>query len=475
MTSRSHASAACLLAAAVLATGCVDQPDAVAPGASRQAAVGVPSSAMLTSATSVVVGPYTITITDLGLLPGGTYSSGYSLNNTGLVAGMATNVSGGLERVLWSNGALATIPNFDPSSTLLPAKLNDRGDLILNEAFGKSSVHVAIWRDPGGAYHQLPPFPGGDALRVYARGINGVGLITGTVREPNLAVTLHGVLWQDGAFLQDLGAMSGYQSTDPQDINDLGQVVGIATNTTNFNTTAFRWQNGSFTNLGALAPGAASSALATNNTGTIVGTSNGGFPVRWVNGQIQSLPVPAGVIQPTPVDVNDNGDIIGWGTSMTPGALYASAFWRNGQPILLPPWPGATQTMARSINNRAEITGEGNIVAGGPMHALMWSIAAGSPSPVNATPVVSLVATSGTTIRAGGRVTMRGSFTDPDNGPWRYEFHWGNAVTTGTANAAGSMTATRTYSTRGTFSVRYSVTDGKGAIGTSKAVKVTVR
>ena len=370
---------------------------------------------------------------------------------------------------------MTTIPNFDPSSTLIPTKLNDGGHLILNEFIGKVSINYGIWRKPNGTYHQLPPFPGGDPLRVFARGINTAGLIAGTVREPNLAITQHGVLWQNGAFQQDLGAMAGYNSTNPQDINDAAAVVGISTNTTNFNTTAFLWQNGTFTNLGALSAGAASSAIAMNNTGTIVGTSNGGFPVRWVNGQILQLPVPNGVIQPTPVDVNDAGDIIGWGTSSSVGALYSSAFWRNGQAILLPAWPGATQTLARSINNNAEIVGEGPVVAGGPQHALKWKITTGNPPPTNTTPNVTLTATTPTTISVGGSVTMLGTFTDPDNGPWSYKFMWKNGPTSGTTTTPGNIVASRTYTQKGTFSVRLVVTDAKGAAGTSNAVSVIVR
>jgi uncharacterized membrane protein len=194
-----------------------------------------------------------------------------------------------------------------------------------------------------------------------------------------------------------------------------------------------------------------------------------------VNGALQQLPVPAGVIQPSPVDVNDGGDIVGWGTSTAPGVLYASAFWRNGQPILLPPWPGATQTLARSINNNAEIVGEGPITPGGPVHALKWAITTGGPPPVNSAPVDTLVATTARTIRAGGRVTMRGSFTDPDNGPWRYSFLWGNGRTNGTVATNGAVTATRTYTTRGTYQVRFIVTDAKGAADTSSAVTVTVQ
>lgn len=450
-----------LLSSALLAIGCTDSTHVSAPSLTPDEERSA-FTADVHATASVVVGPYTITITDLGLLPGGTYASGYTINNADLVAGMAYNSLGGLERVLWNNGAMTTIPNFDPSSTLIPTKLNEGGHLILNEYIGKSSVNYAIWREPNGTYHQLPPFPGGDPLRVHALSINTAGLIVGYARESNLG-PFHGVIWQNGSFLQDIGLVL------PQDINDLGQVVGGTA------STAFLWQNGTFTDLGALSPGAVSSAYAINNTGTIVGTSNGGFPVRWVNGQISSLPVPNGVIQPRPVDVNDAGDIIGWGTSSAPGALYASAFWRNGQPLLLPAWPGATQTLARSINDSAEIVGEGPIVAGGPQHALKWTITTGNPPPTNATPDVTLAATTPTTIKVGGTVTMRGTFADPDNGPWNYEFMWKNGSTTGTTTTAGDIVASRTYWAKGNFKVRLAVTDARGAVGTSNQISVIVR
>ena len=404
MLFRNHATALGVVATIALASACADQTDPAAPSLAATASDVTVSSAVQANAV-VVVGPYTITITDLGLLPGGTYASGYTLNNTGLVAGVASSPTVGLGPALWRNGTVTALPNYNGAGVLIPIRANDLGEVVLNEAIGGTSINYAIWRDAGGTNHLLPPFPGGDAARVYVLGLNGTGRSVGMVREPNLAPTQHGVIWQNGAFLQDMGGMSGFPSTDPRDINDLGQIVGTSINTTSSNRTAFLWQNGTFTNLGALAAGAASNAYAVNNTGTIVGNSNGGFPVRWVNGQIASLPVPNGVIQPTPVDVNDAGDIIGWGTASAPGALYASAFWRNGQPILLPAWPGATQTLARSINNSAEIVGEGPLVPGGPQHALKWSIATGTPG--NTFPVVTLAATTGTTIRVGASASSR--------------------------------------------------------------------
>jgi len=476
MSHRLHRLVPALLAAA-FAAACVDAPSLVSPvaGTGASSSVALPSSGVGTAAT-VVVGPYTITITDLGVLPGATYSSGYAINNTGLAAGVVTSAAG-LQPALFQNGTITPIPNFDASGVTIPVRLNDAGDLILNQNVGGTSINYAIWRDVAGTYHRLPPYPGGDVLRVTARGINSAAHIVGMVRESIVSPVEHGVIWRSGAFFQDIGAMAGYNSTSPEDINDQGAVVGTSINTTNFNRTAFLWQNGAFTDLGI--NGGAAKATAMNNTGTVVGYINGGFPVRWVNGQRSSLPVPAGVIQPTPVDVNDAGDIIGWGTSSAPGVLYSSAFWRNGSGILLPPWPGATQTLVRTINNLGEIIGEGNLVPGGPMHALVWRLSTGNPPPPpppnNVAPVVTLSALSATTIRVGGSVQLRGVFTDPDNGPWRYSFRWGNGQTSGTKSKNGNINGTRTYTRAGSYSARLIVTDAKGAADTSNVIAITVR
>jgi probable HAF family extracellular repeat protein len=471
MRPRSLAHFFTLIGSAALTTACTDigAPRPTADAVSAAIAVGAQPTV------SVAAGSITFTITDLGVPTGGTYSSGYTINNLTQIVGMSSDAAGALAPLLWTGGSAVAIPNFDAAGLLIPVRINDAGHMILQENIGGTSIGYAIWREPNGTQHRLPSHPGGDPFRVYGRGINATGFIVGMTREPNLAITTHGVIWQNGAFVQDIGAMAGFQSTNPQDINDASEVVGTSTNTFNFNNTAFRWQSGTFTNLGALSAGAASSAYALNNTGTIVGTSNGGFPVRWVNGAIQSLSVPAGVIQPTPVDVNDTGDIVGWGTSTTVGALYASVLWRGSQAILLPTWPGATQTLARSINNNGEIVGEGNLVPGGPMHALLWKVSTGSPPPTNSTPVVTLTATSATTINAGSAVSMRGSFTDPDNGPWSYTFQWQDGTTAGSRSKAGRFSASHTYRTKGLYNVTLTVTDKPGAVGTSNVVQVTVR
>jgi PKD domain-containing protein/putative pyrroloquinoline-quinone-binding quinoprotein len=99
-----------------------------------------------------------------------------------------------------------------------------------------------------------------------------------------------------------------------------------------------------------------------------------------------------------------------------------------------------------------------------------------SPAPMgNRAPVASLVATTATTIRVGGKVTVRANFTDPDNGPWRDTFRWGNGPTSGTASAPGPITATHSYPKAGTYRISFIVADALGAADTSNVVTVRVQ
>jgi hypothetical protein len=99
------------------------------------------------------------------------------------------------------------------------------------------------------------------------------------------------------------------------------------------------------------------------------------------------------------------------------------------------------------------------------------------PPPANRPPVVTVAAVSSTTIPVNGTFTVRATLVDPDagDGPWPYTWKWGNGPTTGTFATPGSITASRTYSRAGRYSVRMVVTDARGAADTSNVVSVTVR
>lgn len=95
----------------------------------------------------------------------------------------------------------------------------------------------------------------------------------------------------------------------------------------------------------------------------------------------------------------------------------------------------------------------------------------------NTPPAVTLAATTSTSIRAGGSVTFRGSFTDPDpgDGPWSYQWRFGNGKIAGSMAAPGSNTRKRVYTRAGTYNVVFSVTDARAGVGTSNTIVVQVR
>ena len=104
----------------------------------------------------------------------------------------------------------------------------------------------------------------------------------------------------------DLGTFGGVQSAHAHDINDAGQVVGIA------RTHAFLWQNGVMTDLGTLG-GNSSSASAINAVGQVVGSASTAAPstshaVRWDNGAITNL-TPG--VPSSASGINDAGQVIG--------------------------------------------------------------------------------------------------------------------------------------------------------------------
>ena len=64
-----------------------------------------------------------IIIRDLGLLPGGTTSSGLAINNEPLTVGLATDSNLNLQRPFWdaNTGAIVGFAdNFNPASTAIP-------------------------------------------------------------------------------------------------------------------------------------------------------------------------------------------------------------------------------------------------------------------------------------------------------------------------------------------------------------------
>jgi len=334
-----------------------------------------------------------ITITDLGLLPGGTTSSGSAINNEPIVVGLANDSSFALQRPLWSANTMAIVgmmENMSPASTAIPEHINDQREMAGSEVYG-DNVYQGVYWDPIGHAFVLPgmagvdPFYGG--LHTRAHGINNLGQLVGTGKEADPHFYTHAVLWPnketEAIDLGFLGAGIPLNYSEAFGVNDMSHVVG--TSAVGQQLRGFLWRNGQMTDLGALRGQTASEAYAINNKGLIAGKSNSS-PVIWEYAianpasppTIRQLPLPSGFFSATPTAVNDFGDIAGYAGS--PNIDAHAILWRNGIAIDLGVWPGGHYSVARGINAFGQIVGTGTVAGDGLDHALMWTVDNGAAS-----------------------------------------------------------------------------------------------
>lgn len=435
-----------------LLAGCADN---FTPAESGPASAGAPIAEIVTAnSVTRIVGNWQVTITDLGTLPGGTFSTAYDINNLGEIVGVATDAGGVSRRVIWNNGAIVdTLPQ--PSSAgSIATQMNESRQLVGFARQGSGGIGYGVFWNHGTAV-KLQPLPGTAASGAAANGINASGDVAGggTGGGGTTPLYQHAGIWRNGLLLRDIGVISGGNFSMAYDINDAGQVTGTGTaGGTGARQYAFVWANGSFTLLPEL-PGAflQSVGRSINARGDVAGQSNGGEPVVWRSGVVQALPMPVRLAN-TVSEINDSGDVVG--TVGSTGVL-----WRQGQYIPLDPWPGASvpSSVARGINNQGVVVGESYLPAGQGVHAVMWTVA---PVGVGNTPPVAAWTVSCQPAPAH-ICTFNGTGSrDPDGTIVGYR--WTNA---GGVTLSTLPTFTRTFSRSMTVTWTLTVTDNGGKTG----------
>ena len=121
-----------------------------------------------TAANSItyVVGNWQITLTDLGVLPGGTASRALAINNAGRIVGLATDSTFALQRPFWdaNSGAVTGFAeNLDSAGTAVPEQINDVGEMVGTVEFG-GRLNMGVFWNPQGQAFALPPLAGVDPL-----------------------------------------------------------------------------------------------------------------------------------------------------------------------------------------------------------------------------------------------------------------------------------------------------------------------
>jgi probable HAF family extracellular repeat protein len=271
-----------------------------------------------------------------------------------------------------------------------------------NNVFNDGSLDLGEYRQNGISVPLVSPRPGNNSFPLW---ISDTGLVAGVAENGKIDQTTTypetvATLWLFG-FPVALGTLGGNASS-AAGVNNIGQVVGGAANTTtdpnasafyNFfvsgsslwwpvttETHAFLWQAGAMKDLGTLG-GTDSLATAINQGGQVTGVSllntainpdtglPASHPFLWENGKMQDLGTLGGTMgQPT--GINDSGQVIGFSTLAGDQATHPF-FW-DGQQMIDLNTLGGDNGAAFWMNNAGQVVGRAGLPGGHVFHAFLW-------------------------------------------------------------------------------------------------------
>jgi probable HAF family extracellular repeat protein len=309
---------------------------------------------------------------------GGTQSRGMAINDGGWVAGWSNRPDGTRHAAQWSNGSITDLLTLGgPNSTVPWPGLNNDGMIVGISQTAEVDPLNEDWSCEAGAF-----LPGGTTNLI-----------------------CRGFVWQNGVMreLPTLGGHHGFAAG----VNNHGRIVGWAEtpvhdptcSPTSAQVLQFRaviWdpKNGSKGKIKTRAlrpfPGdSTSAATAINDRGQAVGISGdcdqavGRYSARHAvlwdkNGKVTEIPNLGGTSWHTPMDINAQGDVVGFSNPDEPGdavgEFISRAFlWISGRDTVedLKVLPGDLFSEAFAINSHRQVVG---ISFGGPngARAFLW-------------------------------------------------------------------------------------------------------
>lgn len=318
---------------------------------------------------------YSYTVTNLGQLQTGGFSTAEDINAAGDAVGIGV-ADANYQAALFQDGNAIQLAPGQESQAF---GLNDLGQVVgvLDDLSPRAFIWLPVTENgiPSGAYEM------GTLGGIYstAADINNAEQAVGgaSTLVYGLSGPMHAFLWRQWE-LQDLGTLGGLNSIAAA-INEIGHVAGHS-DTADNRTHAFFWTpQGGMIDLGTLG-GPQSFGFDVNDSDVVVGYSltdevvgEAQLSVRrafaWRNGEMMSLgtlpigPLPGGGYGPDHVHsiangINNSGDVVGYSFPANKAWI-----WRNGKMQdlnrLIRPGSGWILTNAKAINDAGQIVGVG--------------------------------------------------------------------------------------------------------------------
>ncbi|HEX8146655.1 MAG TPA: hypothetical protein VF591_05715 [Pyrinomonadaceae bacterium] len=289
--------------------------------------------------------------------PGSYAAAAWGVNNRGQVVGWASfcDVVDGNCVNSWTRAFLYDAGKFTVLGTLggrdsFGGDINDAGLAVGYSATAGPAPNISgetqAFASGGGALENIGAKLGvGGSL---AFGVNSVGQVAGHFGDRNGS---GGFLYdsRDGTF--SLFKLNGF----PDDVNDLGQIVGGLSGNDDGSGRAFLYEGGAVKDLGTLrASHTFSRAWAVNNSGQIVGLSSHSFFTRqderaflYEGGAMLDLnaliPAGSGWVLSEAADINGRGQVVGSGRL---GGQPRAFLLTPTEPLVLLTEPGSAAALA---------------------------------------------------------------------------------------------------------------------------------
>jgi probable HAF family extracellular repeat protein len=270
-------------------------------------------------------------MTNLGTLPGSTFSRAFAVNRRGVAVGEAFTAPPERSRaVTWEDGRIRDLGTLGAATGAVANDINPSGQIV-----GASGGRAVMWER--GAIRDLGAISTVPGAISRANAINPRGQVVGSsqteVLSPSGFPVTHAFLWERG-LMTDLWSPVPDRFSAAYGISPDGRAVGEANVGTQDGADAYHaieWHSDRMTDLhdhlpGGLAGYRHSRANDANSQGLVVGHVSGfyGFPtidgraVLWYQGRAydlnDALPPDSGWLLRSAESVNEEGSIVGYGT-----------------------------------------------------------------------------------------------------------------------------------------------------------------